>query len=100
MENCGRGDFAQVCDIDIKQGVDIGGTIFSLFFRIPYSYLVSIMNLKSHTEKNSTCVQEFCAAAEFKDYCLTRQLGEPSLVSLAFCLLPELNLTVDVELGG
>ena len=54
MDNCSQEDFVQICNINVKQGVDVGKTIFSLFLGIPNSCLTSIMKLKPHTEKNST----------------------------------------------
>ena len=56
----------QVCDIDVKCGIDVGETIFSLFFRMPNSRVTSIMKLKPRTEKNSIHVQASRTASEFK----------------------------------
>ena len=72
MDNRGRGDFVQVCNINVKHDINVGETIFSLFLGTPNSHITSIMKLKPQTEKNSTCVQALHTAAAFKDHCLTR----------------------------
>ena len=53
MANRGQGNFAQLCNINVKNRVNVGETIFSLFLGIPNSYLTSIMKLKPHGAKNS-----------------------------------------------
>ena len=37
LDNQGQGDFAQLREIDVKCGVDVGETILSLFLGIPNS---------------------------------------------------------------
>ena len=80
-----------VYDIDIKRSIDMGETIFSLFLGISNSRVTSIMKLKPHAEKNSTHVEASCTAVAFKDHHLTRQLGNPSLVTLASLSAPKVK---------
>lgn len=75
LDNRGRSDFAQLKDIDVKRGTDIGETILSLFLGIPNSRITSIICLKPCTEKNSSYAQAAKTAAEFKDRRLTRRLS-------------------------
>ena len=49
------------------------------------------MKLKPHVMKNSAHVQVSHTAAKFKDHCLTRQLGEPSLVVPASLPVPRVK---------
>ena len=56
IDNQGQDDFVQICNVDVKCGVDAGETIFSLFLGMPNSRITSIMKLKPYTKKNSTCL--------------------------------------------
>ena len=69
----------QVCNIDVKCGINVGETIFSLFLGMPNSRVTSITKLKPRAKKNSTHVQASCTTTRFKNRRLTRQFGKPRL---------------------
>ena len=83
LDNRGRRDFVQLRDVDVKRGIDVGETIFSLFLEIPNSRLTSIIRLEPRVGKNSTYYQASRTAAEFKDRRLTRQSCAISLTNLS-----------------